>query len=266
VSRDRLNYMRYNFYRKSSPQISLLVPFRAKEGSHRDVTWRWLKRYWQHQLPDAEIVIGKSHGRVFSKTEAVNSAARKAHGRIFVIIDADCYMDGQVIQNCADAIEKAQSRGHRRWFIPYRALYRLTEEKSAEILKRSPKNDMLVSSPPPWNEVESTIGSMHGRRYGALIQIVPREAFELVRGMDPRFRGWGGEDVSFARAVDTLYNNHKTSNNDVLTLWHPKIGTTYYNRQWGGQTRSEPNKHLATRYSAATGDRARMRKLVDETL
>lgn len=271
-----LEYLRYvlaerfRFGRGRNPgntQISLLVPFRADyKQPERIRTWIWLRRYWKAQLPGAEIVMGSSTGEIFSKTEAVNDAASRASGRIFVILDSDAYMDPKVIQGCADEIDYAQRRGQNRWFIPYRALYRLTREKSDQILESDPTEplELQVSSPPADEDVESTVGSMHGRRYGAMIQMMPREAFALVGGMDPRFRGWGGEDISFARAVDTLYGKHKTTNNDVLHIWHPKFGADYHTRRWQGQTSGEPNKHLATRYSLATGDRDRMRALVDE--
>lgn len=265
-----INLFKWFWYRvfpfnKPHPQISFLVPFRANSDQpYRARSWEWLKQYWFSELPDIEIVMGESTGEVFSKTEAVNNAAARARGRIFVIIDSDAYMDGSVIQRCADAIDEAIARGQQRWFIPYRALYRLTESKSFDILQSDPSRPLRVDSPPPLSEVESTVGSMHGRRYGAMIQIMPREAFELVGGMDPRFRGWGGEDISFARAVDTLYENHKTTDNDVLHIWHPKNGDSYMTRTWNGQETAQPNKHLATRYSHATGDRAKMRALVDE--
>jgi hypothetical protein len=42
-------------------------------------------------------------------------------------------------------------------------------------------------------------------RYGVLIQILPREAIEIIGGWDERFRGWGGEDHATVRATDTLY-------------------------------------------------------------
>jgi hypothetical protein len=255
--------LRWN--RVHNPQISFLVPFRADRNQMQRIrNWQWLRRYWEESMPGAEIIIGQSSGEVFSKTEAVNDAASRATGRIFVILDADAYMDASVIQKCADDIELAQERGHARWFIPYRALYRLTEVKSAQILKSDPHRPVRLSSPPKDSDVESKIGSMHGRRYGAMIQIMSREAFEKVGGMDPRFRGWGGEDISFARALDTLYGKHKTTNNDVLHIWHPKFGENYHTRIWAGQSSGEVNKHLATRYSVATGDRDRMRALVDE--
>lgn len=248
----------------TSPQISLLVPFRVSaQHPHRARIWEWLQRYWRYELPDAEIVIGHSKSRAFSKTEAVNDAARRARGRIFVILDSDTYIRGSVILHCARQIEQAQRRGHKRWFIPYRRLYRLTEPSTDLVLDSDPMWPFRFSSPPPLDSVESTIGSMHGHHFGAMIQILPREAFETVGCMDPRFKGWGGEDVAFMRAVDTLYAKHKTVNVDVLHLWHPSIGTSVLDRMWEGQSTPGLNSKLAHAYSRATGDRAKMRVLVN---
>jgi hypothetical protein len=247
------------------PRISLLVPFRPQaDAQQREDIWHWLRAYWHHELPDAEIVVGRNWDYPYCKTCAVNNAASRAHGDIFVILDADTYFDGKVIQRCADRIRAAQERGHRLWFIPYRHVYRLTQETSARILASFPQDPIRISSPPPPEDVESTLGSSHGHRFGAMIQIMPREAFELVGGMDERFIGWGGEDVAFVRALDTLYNPHKTTENDVLHIWHPKIGATHQDRQWAGQTGPGANDRLTSRYNQATGDRVRMRNLSEE--
>lgn len=250
---------------RRSVQLSLIVPLRLERGSVRERSWRWLRQYWAHELPDAEVVIGRSSGPVFSKTRAVNDAVRRSRGRILCVIDADAYLPGYVIQACADRLEIDLSRGVRRWFIPYTALYRLTEEASSVVLGSSPLDPYRLPSPPPDEWVESTVGSLHGRRYGAMIVIYPREAFDLLGGMDPRFEGWGGEDIAFARALDTLYAKHKTTPNDVNHIWHPKIGDSYVTRTWAGQEDGvQLNSHLASRYSHATGDRVMMRGLVDE--
>lgn len=250
---------------KCRPQISLLVPFRPNSATrHRTRIWKWLEKYWRHELPDAEIVIGRSKGAAFSKTEAVNDAASRARGRIFVILDSDAYVRGESILDCARAIEEASRRGHKLWFIPYRNLYRLTEASTELVLNSDPRLPYRFPSPPPLGEVESTVGSMHGHHFGAMIQIMPREAFETVGCMDTRFRGWGGEDVAFLRALDTLYAKHKSIKADVLHLWHPSIGSSVYDRMWEGQHRPGLNAELAARYNRATGDRARMRALVDE--
>lgn len=248
-----------------APQISLLVPFRADHKfPNRLASWRWLAEYWSHELPDAEVVIGHSRAKVFSKTSAVNDAVAHSHGRVLVILDSDCYIAGPVIQHCADAIDAAVRRRIPLWFIPFRSLYRLTEMTTKQILASDPAHPLRLPSPPSHFQIDSVNGPSYGHHFGAMIQILPREAFELVGGMDPRFAGWGGEDVAFVRAVDTLYGQHKTTKNDVLHLWHPNFGTSFKTRMWEGQLVPRSNERLAQRYNKATGDRVRMRALVQE--
>jgi len=252
---------------KSRPQISLLVPFRPSASSpHRSRLWAWLEKYWSYELPDAEIVIGKCKTATFSKTEALNDAASRATGRIFVLLDSDAYLRGSTILHCARAIEEAARRGQKRWFIPYRRLYRLREAATELVLCSDPKWPFRFPFTPAKDDVESTTSAMYGHHFGAMVQIMPREAFETVGCMDFRFEGWGGEDVAFVRAVDTLFGKHKTLNAEVFHLWHPSIGWNASNKMWEGQDRPGANSRLASRYHRATGDPRRMRALVDEVL
>jgi predicted glycosyltransferase involved in capsule biosynthesis len=243
--------------------ISLLVPFRA-DNERRAQTWNWLKQYWQHELPGAEIIIGTDDHIPFCKTAAVNRAADKAKGDIFVILDADCYMSGDVIQQCADEIRRERKRGNRLWFMPYRHFYRLTDLASREVLNSNPADPpkFFAASPPP-NKLERTSATDIGHWFGALIQVMPREAFFMAGKMDIRFYGWGGEDVAFMHAVDTLYVEHKTMPSGVIHLWHPSIGTSAKDRKWIGQQKPGTNSNLATRYHRAMGDAGIMRDLVD---
>lgn len=242
--------------------ISLLVPFRA-EDAHRSELWRWLRSYWGYEMRGAEIVMGRNRDRPFCKTCAVNDAARRARGDTFVILDADCFIDGSVIQRCADRINQSERAGHPLWFVPYRHIFRLTSAATERVLDSNPRDPLRFPSPPAAVDVESTLGSGFGHRFGALIQVMSRRAFDTVGGMDPRFRGWGGEDIAFVRALDTLYGPHKTSNNDVLHLWHAKIGENFKDRKWVGQRLPQANDKLASRYGAATGKPVIMRALVD---
>ena len=247
--------------RKKRPKISLLVPFRADDAG-RQRNWDWLRHYWQCQLPDAEIVIGKDRGHPFSKTAAVNHAAKHAKGKFFVILDADAYLDPVSITTAVAKIERAERHGHRLWFIPYRVLYRLTEEAT---------NDLLFWGHPclPYQsfddgDILSQEGSHHGRRFGAMAQVMPREAFFAAGGMDPRFRGWGGEDVSFVRAVDTMWGKHKTIDGDIYHLYHQKIGTDWRDRIWKDQRRPRVNENLASRYDRANNQTETMQSLINE--
>ena len=260
--------------------ISFLVPFHCPHhhGAHQRIkNWQWLKKYWKCQLPGAEIVMGEDIITIldplipFSKSAAINDAASRATGDIFVIIDADGYFDVDAILLCAKKIRQNRKKHRRLWYVPYRQFYRLTEDASKRVLDSSPCDPLMFPTPPdPW-DVQNTSGSQHGHWYGAGIQIMPREAFEEVGGWDERFRGWGGEDHAAMRAMDTLYWRHKTLPGQFLHLWHPMHHVTgtdswvdWKERIWVNQTSSGANDDLSGRYYGANGDAHRMRKLVQE--
>lgn len=269
--------------------ISLLVPYLSQGDLSRDKVWNWLYEFWKENLPDCEIILGEDkEGRKkwyrrkiipFSKTSAVNNAFRRSHGDIIVILDADAYFHPAIVVHCAERLRAAREVGIRTWFVPYQHLYRLTQEATKLVLESLPRNPLWFSSPPPPSDVEGQEGSgdggpsLHGRHYGAMCQIMPREAFEAAGHMDSGFRGWGGEDVAFLRALDTLWGKHKNTPNDILHLWHHrKIAGEWADpnkkvwevRVWAGQKKSRVNDHLTVRYNKATGNVEKMQALVDE--
>jgi len=261
--------------------ISILVPFHSNDPhNQRAKNWAWLHRYWRKQLPGAEIIIGVDEeagpNTPFSKSCAINNAASRASGDIFVIVDADGYVPISTVLHCAEEIRKARCLHKRLWFVPYRHFYRLTEAATEKVLRSDPAHPYSFGKRPSEDDVlnmcdfNGTSGSAVGHWYGALIQILPAEAFEIVGGWDPRFRGWGGEDSSAMRATDTLYWPHKTIPGPVFHLWHPfKMvqSTNIYlskHRLWENQGESSANNFLSNRYYKAQGIVDRMRKLVDE--
>jgi hypothetical protein len=249
--------------RKRRPQISLLVPFRD-DGEQRVRTWHWLLDYWMRNLDSVEVVEGHTASIPFNKSQAVNAAACHARGRVFVILDADIYMDANVIQGCADRIDFELGRGNRKWFMPYDHFYRLTQEATTDLMATDSSLPYNVSSPPPESWIMPGNPADYGHQYGAGIMVMPREAFFLVNGMDPRFnRGWGSEDGSMLRALDTLYCQHEVVHKDVLHFWHTRPGHNYLTRRWVGQIQGVANSRLAQRYAQATGDVGWMRSLVD---
>src|ERR1035437_8821162 len=93
-----------------------------------------------------------------------------------------------------------------------------------------------------------------------MIQIMPREAFITVGGMDERFRGWGGEDQAFLLALNILWGPYRNSPNNVYHLWHPKIiaaegidakGKRSEIRAWDGQRVIRANDWLSWQYNMA---------------
>lgn len=265
--------------------ISILVPMGGTDR-FRHADWSWLRQYYiEHLGASIEIIIGrdrKSEQRwyrkplPFSKTCAVNDAFKRSHGDIIVILDSDAYIETGVITHCAERIRAARERCVRLWFIPYKLIARLTPAATREVLASEPWNPLRFSDPPPPNDVEDNNGSgpSSGKDYGAMIMILPREAFECVGGMDPRMRGWGGDDGSFVHAVDCLWswpNGHKNTPNDVLHLWHPKFDAPHgpndppwRTRIWANQDVPGGNDWLAMCYKTASKSPKSMRKLVDE--
>lgn len=250
--------------RRLGKGISILIPFRDDDGTRTPV-YEWLVRYWKAQLPGAQIVRGHNDGQPFSKTSAFNDARSRAKGDVIALIDADCYLDAKVLLHCATEIRRERRRGRRLWFIPYRHFYRLTDLATSHVLASAPSHPLKFPSPPdPRDTDNEPEAASHGHWWGALAQVMPAEAFDLVGGTDPRFTGWGHEDVAFMRALDTLWCKHKTTPNQILHLWHPVIRTASKLKLWPGQLDSRESNLLAGRYYAAFGDPRLMRRLVNE--
>jgi predicted glycosyltransferase involved in capsule biosynthesis len=253
------NYMK-------QPKISLLIPFSSKDPVRQD-TFEWLLEYWSYELPDAEVIVGKCKSKIFCKGEALNNAVGKSKGKVLVVLDADAYMDGEVLDKCADTILEELAYGNKMWYVPYRNLYRLTKEATELVTSSDPWDSFRFPTSMDLEYVEDKdIGyrSKYGARYGAMAMMFPREAYDILGCFDERFKGWGGEDIALLRAIDTLFGKHKTSNNDIYHLWHPMIGDSPKNKMWAGQDSPNPNSWLASRYNRVTGKPAEMRKLVDE--
>jgi hypothetical protein len=256
--------------------ISIIIPFRAPHiPDERIRNLEWLKQYWRAQLPGAELIVGEDPDRcqAFSKSVAVNRGVAKSKGDVLVIVDADGFLPAEDVLHCAREIRNARKRGKRLWFMPYRKFFRLSNEATKRLLHSNPYKPFSF---PEDMDPEDVLNLSDARptvahRYGALIQILPREAFDIMGGWDPRFRGWGGEDHAAMRATDTLYGPHKTLPGRVLHLWHPMLGNngkedlvSWKERRWEGQEDSGVNNRLSYRYYYAYGKPKLMRKLVEE--
>ena len=254
--------------------ISIIIPFRCLDSTHpRMRNIQWLKKYWKSQLPAAELIIGEDPDTnvPFSKSVAINNGVREAKGDILVVVDADGYLDIDSVLHCAKEIRDARKLGHKLWFVPYRLFHRLTESASQRLLASNPKKPLIFSTPPGPEDRFGNDDASTGHWYGAMIQIMPKEAFEIVGGWDPLFRGWGGEDHAAMRAMDTLYSSHKTLPGQVLHVWHPQIGNNgstgwvpAKERRWEGQNDPAINSRLSWRYYWSAGRPGSMRRLLDE--
>lgn len=247
-------------HRRHGKGVSIVIPF-LTDNAERARNLDWLVRYWTAKLPKAQLIICTDCHKPFRKTNAVNSGFRLATGDVIAIIDADAFLDHRAVLEAARRIREDR----REWFIPYRRMYRLTRYVTELVVSSDPSDPLILGDPPVSHAWIDEGGQSVGHHYGALASIMPREAFEAVRGMDPRFEGWGGEDISFMRSIDTLYHRHKTLDEPAYHLWHPtKAGVWKGTKQWEDQPRATMNTALTVRYNRAFNDPEAMRKLVDE--
>lgn len=240
--------------------ISILVPYRS-DGGPRDENWSWLGRYWSCQLPGAEIVIGETDVPAFSRSDAINNAASKAHGDVFLIADADCYIPRTTVIHCVEQIRVSENTGKPCWYVPYNVLYRLAQEPSRAVIESDPRAPKTFTEPLDFSYLQygqaSAKRMYDTHKYGGGVSIVSRPAFYAAGSMDPRFKGWGHEDASFTKALDTLYGRHLIYPSGLFHLWHPV-------NQSEKNAGAKSNLNLYRRYIKAAHNPAKMQELVDE--
>jgi hypothetical protein len=224
--------------------ISVVVPFNAG-NRERDRNWAWVRARYEHLHPTWELVEHADTGSEWSKGRAVRAAVDQAAGDLLVIADADVFISAQVLYDAANLVELGEP-----WVIPHDIVYRLSEVETVSLTARSAD---IIPKPLPLALLERR---QHPRIKGGGIVVCTREGFERVGGIDPRFTFWGGEDISFARALDTLVGPHVQLRAPMWHLHHARMSRRNGNRA------SMENEELAGAYKDAEGHPDLMDELV----
>lgn len=225
------------------PPVSVLIPFESQDG-HRQHNLQWVCDWYSRVLPKAEIVVGSCvPDGPWSKGAALRDAYKDAKHDILVIADADCYVDIDALRVSIEAV----ASGAAKWASPHARVIRIDQRNSKRIL-----NGDLAPMRAPRNNVKRA-------PMGGGIVVLSREAWEMVNGIDPRFFGWGGEDISFGWALETLCGRRQHGDATLWHLWHEPA----HGPDRRGTAESEA---LAGRYRRARGDVQEMLALTTETL
>ena len=219
--------------------VSVLVPYQP-DDEYRDRAWAFNRARWEAM--DVELVIGEGQGVAgsFQQSRAINAAARRATGDVFVIADADVALEPAWV---TDAVELV--RCGVPWVLPRR--YRqLTERSTLTVLTGDPLDPIPPNLPAVWvGDGISWTGGI----------VLLREAFEAVGGYEERFGGWGANDICFAMALDTLWGQHRRLEGDATHLWHARTGL---------DAQGSASATLMRRYIEAHRDVPAMRELLGE--
>lgn len=217
--------------------IALLIPVGGDHCPHRQAAASYVIGRYHRLHPTWELHVGHT-AEPWSKGAALADALARTDAQMIVLADADSFVDPEPLEQ---AVSQAWDDG---WAMPHWMVHRLTEQATADVYAGAPpRRDRLVR------------GSYVGVKGGGIVA-VRRDVYERVGGVDPRFEGWGGEDVSFARALIALHGKPARMGADLWHLWHPHPAPDLRG--------SEASEELVARYRDAANHPNAMRALIAE--
>lgn len=217
--------------------VTVIVPWRPG-CPHRERAWEWVRAQYARWHPGWHVVEAPAPAAgVWCKATAAHPAIRSAPSGVVVVADADVWCDR------IDAAVLAVTAGAAAWAIPHRLVHRLTQAAT----------DALIAGA----AAEETCQRPYTGLEGGGIVVAHRDTLIDVP-LDPRFTGWGQEDLSWAMALHTLHGPAWRGTADLIHLWHPPQDRL--SRKIG----SIAGQQLHRRYVKARRDPALMRALLEE--
>lgn len=186
--------------------FSICVPFRGGDPN-RDAAWAWLQARYEAIFPGAELIVADDGGNPFSRAASLNEAASMATGEVLALIDADVLVPRLQIVAAIEAAQVAPGL-----VFPFTRYLAIRSEPTQTVLQTEPYIWPTLSPEGAWMDTDACLGAA---------VICSRETFELAGGFDPRFRGWGFEDVAFAIAAGHLAGEIRRISGTLWHLYHP---------------------------------------------
>jgi glycosyltransferase involved in cell wall biosynthesis len=222
--------------------MSILIPFR--DTGDRSQQLEWLQKRWAKLFPEAEIIIESDDGKdPFSKTIAVNKCYKRATSDVLAIVDADVWVDPEILKEAAQKIRNKEVS----WVRPCGTVYRLDKRFTRNLVEFTPDTPFPLVRKENCERITGTVG---------LVSVFSRSQFEAVGGMDERFRGWGWEDTAWNILLDGIFGKAEVWDNIVYHLWHPRAYSETGKPIWPGQDKR--NVIVGKEYSENKKDRRKL--------
>lgn len=187
--------------------VSVIVPFHASD-EWRTRAWDYVSAWWCKHFPDWEII--KCLAEPWTKGGAFHNGVKLAEGSTLVLADADSFILDP--DELAALVARVDRRGGVPWIMPHRYVHRVSKAATERIYE-----DGII-------DIHDIQYPIYGGCVGGGMTILTRTAWKKVKGVDPRFVGWGGEDRCFGWALSSLVPEGQRGSARLLHLWHPIQG------------------------------------------
>lgn len=239
--------------------VWVVIPWRPG-CPYRDADLGHVVQWWEANHPTWPVTIGPwpTEREPWRKGCAVRAAGiRPGADDVVVVADADVIPVG--VGDVVDAVRSpGRGRPPARWAMPFRMVRRLTQAATGLVTSG---RLVLPDGPVPKTMVglieETYVGSAGGG-----VVVLRGDVFTSVP-IDPRFAGYGQEDLSWSLALHRLVGAPVMGAGPLWHLWHPPQARLRRGSTVSRGVGSEASQQLWQRYRQATTP-ALMRALVAE--
>jgi hypothetical protein len=223
----------------------VVIPWRAG-GLERADALQWVLSRYEAEHPDWTVLVAEQEGGgPWCKAAAVMPVVGGLDADTLVVVaDADVWCD-----HIDEAVAQVEL-GAVGWAVPHTMVHRLNANATIR-LHAGERVDLQE----PGNHDQRPYRGVLG---GGIVAL-PRDTL-LDVPLDPRFVGWGQEDLAWAVALHTLHGPAWRGSAPLVHCWHPH--PERLNRRIGNPA----GKALYRRYLNARLDPAGMRALLDEVV
>ena len=200
--------------------VSVVVPYRGDGRNWRDKAWQYVAAWWKTTHPTWQVVQGFSLAGPWVKAHAVADGLRWADGDIVVIADADVIGDG-----FGEVAAKVDT-GEAVWAMPHTWVCRLTQLATRRLYDGGQLPEDRLRD-------REQVMERHVAAPGGGLVIMRRSTYDATP-MDPRFRGWGLEDVAWAHALHLMHGRGHRAEGTLWHMYHPaqeRISRTVGNKE-----------------------------------
>lgn len=224
--------------------VDILIPHRSDGGAHRDTNLAWVQGQWRTHFPDWPVHVGTHTEGPWDKAAAVADALARSSARMIIVTDNDVW-----VHRPRDITRAVEATARTGWAMPHNRVFRLNAAHT-----RAYQDDPTL----PPGKLRLVRSSYRGVMTGGIF-VIDRQVYLDHGGLDPRFLGHTGQDLSFGYALQTLVGNPWRGTAELVHLYHPPNPARH------DESLQKTNRALFDRYSRARHHPITMRKIIQET-